>query len=611
MDLQRYSRSLVVASSEARNLPISAEPQRAPAQANASGTEYPEAIPRKRSFRRAMLRERSVLSLCLPFVFLSCAATILLWTIDTRRLTSRFGLLAMLLVIACTGGFVAYELLRTYRTYELALTQAEKASAEIEAREAHFRVLAETIPHMVWAAGPDGTVEYFNQRWFDYTGLTPGTSPRWLDRIHPDDERSTRLGWRASLTNGKAFSMQLRLRNASSGYRWHLGRALALRNEQGTIVRWLGTFTDVDDQKRAEEAILRLATIVETSEDAIFSKDLDGHIKSWNRGAEKMYGYLAHEMIGQHFSILSAPERRNEVEEILASIRNGQSIEHLESARVRKDGTLIEVSLSFSPIRDARGVITGASVIARDVTERNRAAEALRKTEKLAATGRLAGTIAHEINNPLEAVTHLVYLLERHPSLNDEARQYARIAMEEVDRIGRIAKQALGFYREASAPVQVNIAELVESVVQLYRAAAQNKNVSLESQSETSATVPAFPGEMRQIFSNLIVNAVDAVPRGGTVKVRVKHARDWKSRALGIRVLVADNGPGIPDALRSRVFEPFFTTKGEKGTGVGLWVSEGVVHKHGGSIRVKSATRATHGTTFAVFLPYRENTLPV
>lgn len=552
-----------------------------------------------------------MLLLGLAFVFLSAAVTMLMWGIDSRRVTSRFGLLAALLVIAFTGMFVAYELLGIFRTYERALTQAEKLSHEIEARETHFRLLAETIPHMVWAAGPDGQVEYCNQRWFEYTGLAQGPGQRWFDRVHPDDERVTRIAWRASLANGKTFSAQLRLRDAGNGYRWHLGRALALRNEHGTIVRWLGTFTDVDDQKRAEEAIVRLATIVETSEDAIFSKDLDGYIKSWNRGAEKMYGYLSQEMIGQHVSILSPPERRGEIEGIIGSIRSGQSIEHIESTRVRKDGTPIEVSLSVSPIRDAGGTITGASVIARDVTERNRAAEALRKTEKLAATGRLAGTIAHEINNPLEAVTHLIYLLERHPSLNDEAREYARIATEEVNRIGRIAKQALGFYREASAPVQVNIAELVESVVQLYSAAAQNKNVHLESQSETSATVPAFPGEMRQVFSNLIVNAVDAVPRGGTVKIRVKHARDWKSRALGIRVLVTDDGPGIPDALRSRVFEPFFTTKGEKGTGVGLWVSEGVVHKQGGSIRVKSATGQTHGTTFAVFLPYGETISPV
>jgi signal transduction histidine kinase len=150
----------------------------------------------------------------------------------------------------------------------------------------------------------------------------------------------------------------------------------------------------------------------------------------------------------------------------------------------------------------------------------------------------------------------------------------------------------------------VKISELVSNVVELYNAGAQNKGVQLEAQLENDASVKAFPGEMRQVFSNLIVNAVDAVPRGGTVKVRVKHGRDWASRRMGIRVLVSDNGPGIPPDVRPHIFEPFFTTKGERGTGIGLWVSEGVVEKQGGRIRLKSSTGRMHGTTFSVFLPY-------
>ncbi|MBV9147499.1 MAG: PAS domain S-box protein, partial [Acidobacteria bacterium] len=327
-------------------------------------------------------------------------------------------------------------------------------------------------------------------------------------------------------------------------------------------------------------------------------------IKNWNRGAEKMYGYSPREAIGKNVSILVPPERHQELGTIMSTVRGGHSVEHLETIRVRKDGKPLEVSLAISPIRDAHGALMGASTIARDITQRNRAAEALRKTEKLAETGRLAGAIAHEINNPLEAVTHLLYLLERHPSLNSEARGFARVAMDEVDRIGHIAKQALGFYREASSPTQVTLSELIANVAELYRSGAQNKGVRLETELQTTATVPAFPGEMRQVFSNLIVNAVDAVPRGGMVKVRVKHARDWKSHRLGIRVLVADNGPGIPTAIRPHIFEPFFTTKGERGTGVGLWVTEGVLQKHNGSIRLKSSTNTAHGTTFSVFLPY-------
>ena len=522
----------------------------------------------------------------------------------TGRFTSHLGLLLTLATAILIALFVGYELFAVARTYEQAISHADALSDELGEREAHFRVLAEAIPQMVWTTSPDGKPEYFNQRWLDYVGAARFSQQPWLERVHPDDEAAARAAWKASLASGKVLALELRLRSAAAAYRWHLGRAIPLRDEAGTIVRWLGTFTDIDDQKRAAEALIRLAAIVETSEDAIFSKDLKGYITPCTRGADKMYGYSAFEMIGQHISKLVPPERTQEIDEMLELLHRGESIEHVETVRLRKDGRSIEVSLAISPIRDSAATITGASTIARDVTERNRAADALRKTEKLAATGRLAGTMAHEINNPLEAVTHLLYLIERNPSLDDTAREYARVATEEVSRIGHIAKQALGFYRESAAPVEVSIAELIENVVQLYSAGAQNKNVRLEAQLETRATIPAFPGEMRQVFSNLIVNAVDAVQRGGVVKIRVKHGRDWKSNALGIRVLVSDDGPGIPETVRSRIFEPFFTTKGEKGTGVGLWVSEGVLERHGGRIRLKSSTGSMHGTTFSVFLPY-------
>lgn len=520
------------------------------------------------------------------------------------RLTSRLGILLALAAGLIIALFVAYQLFSLSRTYEDALAKAEKLSGELGEREAHFRVLAEAIPQMVWAATPDGTPDYFNQGWLSYVGAPKLSRAPWLERVHPEDQTGVSAAWKTSLSSGKPLAIDLRLRNAAGSYRWHLGRALPLRDENGSIIRWLGTFTDIDDQKRAEETLVRLAAIVEASDDAIFSKDLNGYVTSWNPGAEKMYGYSAAEMIGQHVSKLCPPDRRHEVDEMLALLKRGEPIEHFETIRLRKDGRPVEVSLAVSPIRSAAGKVSGASTIARNVTERNRAAEALRKTEKLAATGRLAGTMAHEINNPLEAVTHLLYLIERNPSLDDTARGYTRVATEEVNRIGHIAKQALGFYRETSTPVDVNLAQLIETVVELYTAGAQNKNVTIEMQLETRATVPAFPGEMRQVFSNLIVNAVDAVSRGGIVKIRVKHARDWRSHIMGIRVLVSDDGPGIPASVRPRIFEPFFTTKGERGTGVGLWVSEGVLQKHHGSIRVKSSNGAMHGTTFAVFLPY-------
>ena len=554
--------------------------------------------------RRRIFPLRRALRVAIPLLLLVSAALVPAWVLHSEHLSSSAALVLVLVLVAASALFLFLEISTQSRTYEEALQQTRAQSAEMQAREAHFRVLAEAIPQLVWAASADGTPDYFNQRWVDYTGNSLSSRGSWLDHVHSDDADAARSAWETSLNSGKPFSCELQLRSASGEYRWHLARALSLRDDSGAIVRWLGTFTDIDDQRRTDEAMSQLAAIIENSEDAIFSKDLEGFIKNWNRGAEKMYGYSPREAIGKNVSILVPPERRQELETIMSTVRGGHSVEHLETIRVRKDGKPLEVSLAISPIRDAHGALVGASTIARDVTQRNRAAEALRKTEKLAETGRLAGAIAHEINNPLEAVTHLLYLLERHPSLNSEARGFARVAMDEVDRIGHIAKQALGFYREASSPTQVTLSELIANVAELYRSGAQNKGVRLETELQTTATVPAFPGEMRQVFSNLIVNAVDAVPRGGMVKVRVKHARDWKSHRLGIRVLVADNGPGIPTAIRPHIFEPFFTTKGERGTGVGLWVTEGVLQKHNGSIRLKSSTNTAHGTTFSVFLPY-------
>lgn len=523
-----------------------------------------------------------------------------------RRFTSRIALLVTLLCGLLVAAFLVLELVLLSRTYERSLARSDALAQESKERERRFRTLAEVMPHMVWSASSDGSPEYVNQRWRDYVGATDGALESWLSRVDPDDRATAEAQWRASLVSGKPLAIELRLCDAQGIPRWYLGRSLPLRDDQGTITRWLGTFTDIDDQKRAQAALVRTATIVESSDDAIYSKDLDGTVTSWNRGAEKIFGYTAQEIIGHNVAVLYPEEHKREIEETLALLRSGRSVEHFETVRQRKDGKQIEVSVSISPIRASDGTIAGASTIARDVTERNRATEALRKTEKLAATGRLAGTMAHEINNPLEAVTHLLYLIERSPSLDASARSYAQLATEEINRVGRIAKQALGFYREAATPVPVNIAALVREVVTLYAAGAQNKNVHLEAQAENEASIPAFPGEMRQVFSNLIVNAVDAVDRGGTVKIRVKHGRDWTSCDYGIRVLVADNGPGIPKSVRARIFEPFFTTKGERGTGVGLWVSEGVVQKHGGKIKMKSSMDTAHGTTFSVFLPYAD-----
>ncbi len=359
------------------------------------------------------------------------------------------------------------------------------------------------------------------------------------------------------------------------------------------------------ERKRSELARFELAAIVESSDDAIFSKTLDGTITTWNASAERMYGYKKEEIIGRPVGALCPPNRLNEIEGMLERIKHGLRVQHFETVRLTRDGRTIDVAVTASPVKDAAGNITGASTIARDITEQKRTEIALRNSEKLATVGRIAATVAHEINNPLEAVSNLLYLLEAHAHLGTDARQYVLMASQEIDRIARIVKQTLGFYRESLAPVPVNLPQLLDNVVELYARKLHNNNIHLDKRYGYAADVPAFPGELRQVFANLIVNAMEATPRGGFIRIHIRASRDWaRPERCGVRVVVADTGSGIDPVNRKHIFEPFFTTKGERGTGLGLWVSHGIVLKHGGSMRLRSCvTPGRSGTVFSVFLP--------
>jgi PAS domain S-box-containing protein len=351
-----------------------------------------------------------------------------------------------------------------------------------------------------------------------------------------------------------------------------------------------------------ERARLLLAAIVESSDDAIIAKDLDGIITSWNAAATRIFGYQPDEMIGQSVLKLIPPELQGEEPEILRKLRAGERIDHYETERVAKDGSRLNVSLTISPIKDSDGQVIGASKIARDITDQRRAAAALIQTEKLAAVGRMAAAIAHEVNNPLEAIINLAYLLTLHPSLDEEARGYARTLLDEVGRVSHITKQTLAFYRDSVHPEPVNLPELLDSVLELHRSAMVRKNIRLDrTYCQQSAMVKGFAAELRQVFSNLILNAIDALPRDGKLRAKINGA----SRSGGeVRVTIADNGCGIAPQGRRRLFQPFFTTKSGRGNGLGLWVSEGIVRKHGGRFRVHTSTRpGRSGSAFTVVLP--------
>ncbi len=242
--------------------------------------------------------------------------------------------------------------------------------------------------------------------------------------------------------------------------------------------------------------------------------------------------------------------------------------------------------------------------IALDITELRQTDASLLQTEKLAITGRLAASLAHEINNPLEAMTNLLYLLQD-DSLKEDQRKYVRMAEQELARVIDIAVQTLRFYHDPSAPVQCNVAEIIDSAIAPLEGRMAASSIEVQRRYRQKAPVLGAREELRQVLVNLLLNAMNAMPYGGRLLVRTKEATNWKTGRKGVRLTVADSGHGMNYATMKRIFEPFFTTRASVGTGLGLWLCSGIVQKHGGEIRVKSRqTAGRSGTVFSIFLPF-------
>jgi PAS domain S-box-containing protein len=274
--------------------------------------------------------------------------------------------------------------------------------------------------------------------------------------------------------------------------------------------------------------------------------------------------------------------------------------------RVRRIDTGSEVFLSVNavPLRDAAGNITMAIVTIEDITAQKQSEAALIRSEKLASVGRMAATIAHEINNPLAAVTNTLYLAKENADRPDSLRQYLEIADEELRRVAHITRQALGFYRESNAPALMSVNAVLESAVDLLKSKINAKHAVIEKQWDRDEQITAVPGELRQVFSNLLANSLDAIDEKGTIKLRVSTGAASKNRGHCVRVTVADNGKGIDASSRQHLFEPFFTTKSTIGTGLGLWVSKQIIDKHDGTIRMRSSNQGPRtGTVFSIVLP--------
>lgn len=246
-----------------------------------------------------------------------------------------------------------------------------------------------------------------------------------------------------------------------------------------------------------------------------------------------------------------------------------------------------------------------------EIAARKNAEAALIRSEKLASVGRMSAVIAHEINNPLAAVTDLLYLVRSIEGMPDPALEYLETADAELKRVAHITRQTLGFYRETAAPTTFAMAGLLTSVLDLMRAKVRAKQAVVDCQCDSALEITAMHGELRQVLSNLLANSLDAIGENGRIIFRASLSRDPRDGAIRIRITIADGGKGIDSAALPQIFEPFFTTKGTIGNGLGLWVSKQIIEKHGGSIRVRScANRGQRGTTFSIVLPQTASQVP-
>jgi PAS domain S-box-containing protein len=351
-----------------------------------------------------------------------------------------------------------------------------------------------------------------------------------------------------------------------------------------------------DSSKRLGE----LAAIVESSDDVIVSKDLNGIIRSWNGAATRHFGYSADEMIGTSILKLIPENLHSDELTIMESIRAGRRVEHFETVRRTKSGQLLDVSLTVSPIKDEHGRVVGASKILRDISTRKRLEQALLQAEKIAATGRMAATIAHEINNPLEAVMNLIYLIR--PMITDPAGiSYYQSVEAELGRVSHIAKQTLGYYRENAAPSSASIGEIVLHAITIYEPRCIATGIEIKKAINSSRKIVLRRGEMMQVVSNLIMNSIYAMQAGGLLSISVE---DIVRSPDGVILTIQDNGVGIAQSDLPRVFEAFFTTRSTVGTGIGLFVAKEFVEGHGGRIEIETRqNREDHGTSVRVILP--------
>ncbi len=512
------------------------------------------------------------------------------------------------------------------RVMTIDISERKKNEEALVASEARYRVLADLNPQAIWMGAGDGTIAYANQNLLDYIGRSyeAVAETGLLDSFYSEDREHVVEAWAHSTATGVEYNVEARIVRASDIQpRWWWIRAQPIRDESGKILNWLGVGMDIDDsktfaqtlqqrQEETERQRAELETIYQTAPVglALFETKDFRYLRINDRQAE-IIGLPKEDIVGR---VVTDVAPLQGLKDLLQTAAAGHPVRSqlLEGELPSRPGEHRFWNVSYSPVFNTDGSIGTIAAVVVEITNQKKAEAALIQSEKLAAVGRLASSISHEINNPLEAITNLLYLINVSGELPESITRYVHTAQDELARVCQIVTQTLRFHRQAVRATRVSAADLVNSVLNLYQGRLANSNICVDATYATCTAILCFENDVRQVLNNLIANAIDAMRQtGGRLIVR---AHDTVSRSPsephgrpGIRITIADTGHGMSAAVRSHLFEPFYTTKDLNGTGLGLWISAGIVNRHQGRLTFRSSEHPTHhGTIFSLFLPWAE-----
>jgi two-component system cell cycle sensor histidine kinase/response regulator CckA len=499
---------------------------------------------------------------------------------------------------------------------------ARAAQEQLRKSTERCRQFVETTLDGVVSYGFDGALLFANQRLADILGysLDELRALRVSDLLLPGAEEELRGNMEAR-RRGLSDRRELPLRCKDGSQVRVLVRAAPRRDEKGDVTGGLALLSDLTDRDRADEMRNRLVAIASASNDAITSTDLDGNVTCWNRGAERLFGWTAGEAVGRAAShLIGAAEER----EVTARLLAGEEVQTYEARRRRKDGSILDVSIAVSPIRDASGAITEVSAIMRDLTREKAAEAALRRTEeqlrqsqKMDAIGRLAGGVAHDFNNLLSVILSYADLIIADPRLDARLREQVLEMRAAGMRAAELTRKLLACgRRQVREPVVLDLRSALLDMQQIMRRLV-SEDISIELVlSESTGRIFADRAQVGQVVMNLVVNARDAMPRGGRLSLETADVLFDAERAgaLGlppgpyVLLAVTDTGVGMDAETKARVFEPFFTTKTkDEGTGLGLSTTYGIAQQSGGTVVVES--EPGKGAKFTVFFPRTDRPL--